>query len=110
MLRTIPLVAQGIQMILTFEQSTRKKEIPQLENKPIKFTALNGQSKEIERVDKEDLVRNLVLEYHSIQAANPNWKKSLWDFLINKDITPDDIWAYAPEAGRQADKPEPDWM
>jgi hypothetical protein len=108
--RTIPLIAQGILTLLIFEQSGAKTETPQLEDRPIRFTAPNRQTKEINRVDTKDLVHNLVFEYHSIVAANPNWTKSLWGFLTGRDIEPDDIWSYAPEAGRQSDKPEPDWM
>lgn len=42
--------------------------------------------------------------------ANPEYKKSLWDFLRERKVKPDDIWTYCPDAGREAGKPETKWM
>lgn len=57
-----------------------------------------------------DLIRNLEFEYHSIQAANPDWNMGIWDFLIERGIEPDDIWTYSPQIGWDADQKEPEWL
>jgi hypothetical protein len=57
-----------------------------------------------------DLIRSLAQEYHGIQAANPDWEMTLWDFLISRKVEPDDIWEHSPEIGRDAGQPEPDWL
>ncbi|NIV31712.1 MAG: hypothetical protein GWN58_20175 [Anaerolineae bacterium] len=57
-----------------------------------------------------DIMQQLEFEYHSIKAANPEWKQSLWDFLIKRGCSPDDIWEYSPQIGWDAGQPEPDWL
>ena len=59
-------------------------------------------------MDTNDLIRNLEFEYHGIRAANPDWDKSLWDFLIERGVEPDDIWGYSPQIGWDAEQKEPD--
>jgi hypothetical protein len=61
-------------------------------------------------MDIRELVDNLKFEYYSIQTASPDWHKSLWDFLIGRGISPDDIWEHCPEAGREAGQTEPEWV
>lgn len=61
-------------------------------------------------MDTKDLIRNLEFEYHSIAAANPNWETSLWDFLVSREFTADQIWEHCPEAAREAGQEEPDWL
>lgn len=61
-------------------------------------------------METQDLIRNLEREYHGIQAANPDWETTLWDFLISRKVDPDDIWEYSPEIGWDAGQPEPDWL
>lgn len=61
-------------------------------------------------MDDQDLINALKFEYHSIQAANPNWDKSLWDFLVERKVEPDVIWEHCPDAGWDAGKPEPEWL
>lgn len=61
-------------------------------------------------MSSKEFIDNLKFEYHSIQAANPEYKKSLWDFLRERKVKPNDIWTHCPDAGREAGKPEPKWM
>lgn len=57
-----------------------------------------------------NLIKNLEFEYHATAAANPNWEKTLWDFLIERGIAPDDIWEYSPQIGWDAEQEEPSWL
>lgn len=69
---------------------------------------------------KYGLMASLVLEYWSIVLANieemrtsfsaQRWDKSLWEFLIERGIHPDDIWGYNEQIGLDAGQPEPDWL
>lgn len=61
-------------------------------------------------MDTKDLIRNLEFFYHSIAAANPNWEMSLWDFLVSREVKPDDIWGYSRQIGWDAEQKEPDWL
>jgi hypothetical protein len=54
-------------------------------------------------------MRDLEFQYHATKAANPDWTKSLWDYLIGLGCTADDIWEYSPSIGHAAGQPEPDW-
>ena len=47
-------------------------------------------------METEDLIRNLEFEYWAICAANPDWDKSLYDFLLDRNVTAQDIWEYSP--------------
>jgi hypothetical protein len=57
-----------------------------------------------------NLISNLEFEYRSIQAANPEWDISLWDFLIDRGVAPDEIWGYSPQIGWDAEQEQPDWL
>ena len=61
-------------------------------------------------MDTKDLMQAVEFDYHSIVAANPEYKESLWDFFIKRGFSPDDIWEYSPEVGREASQQEPDWL
>lgn len=61
-------------------------------------------------MDTNDLIRNLEFEFHATHAANPDLEMSMWDFLISRGISPDDIWGYSRQIGWDAEQDEPDWL
>lgn len=57
-----------------------------------------------------DLIGTLEFEFYGILAATPDWDTSLWDFLIERGVEPDDIWTYSKQIGWDAGQDEPDWL
>lgn len=47
-------------------------------------------------MNTQDLIKHLEFEYHSIQAANPEWNVSLWDFLKSRKVKEEDIIEHFP--------------
>ena len=41
-------------------------------------------------MDNEDLIQALIFEYYGIRAANPNWQKTLAQFLISRGVGAED--------------------
>lgn len=61
-------------------------------------------------MEAQELIRILESEYWGTVAANPEWDKPLWDYLIDRGVEPNDIWGYSWEIGHMADQPWPDWL
>ena len=60
-------------------------------------------------METTELIRHLEHEYWSILAANPEWDKSLVQFLLDKRVAADDIYAAFPEEAAKAGLDEPAW-
>lgn len=58
----------------------------------------------------KDQMQNLEQWYWAIYAANPDMTWTLWEFLIDKGCSPDDIWTYSPQIGYDSNQPEPEWI
>jgi len=61
-------------------------------------------------MEPEELFRHLSIEYWGIREANPDWDKSLAQFLIDRGMSQDDIWSADPETAYNENWPEPDWL
>lgn len=57
-----------------------------------------------------DLIRALEREYHGIAAANPDWKKTLAQFLEERGLSRDEIWEHRRHAAEDENWPIPDWL
>ena len=64
----------------------------------------------MELMDTRELVQQLVFEYDARCILNPKWGKSLWSFLVERGVKPDDIWEYSPSIGWNAGQDEPNWL
>ncbi len=61
---------------------------------------------ETQNMTPENLILLWEYEYRRILTANPDFDWTLWDFLIDKGVEPDDILKYAPEIGHVVDESE----
>ena len=61
-------------------------------------------------METQSLIRQLEFEYYAIQAANPDWEASLYDFLKQRGIADDDIADYSPAILEEVGQPLPDWL
>lgn len=57
-----------------------------------------------------NLIQNLEHQYHSMRAANPEWDRSLVQYLLGVGMTTDCVWTYYPEEARTAGMDEPEWL
>lgn len=51
-----------------------------------------------------EVIHNLIFEYYGIEAANPEWDMTMWDFLVSRGCTPEDIekyTTYEPNEGEE---------
>ena len=60
-------------------------------------------------METSELIRHLEHEWHGIREANPEWNKSLVQFLQDRKIADDDIYAAFPEWAEEAGLDEPEW-
>lgn len=44
-----------------------------------------------------DTINTLEFQYYSLVAANPDWDESLFDYLLDMGITPDDLANHYPD-------------
>jgi lipocalin len=61
-------------------------------------------------MDKANLIRNLEHEYCAILEANPDWNKTLAQFLLGQGMSKDDIWEHLFEIALNEGWDEPDWL
>lgn len=55
-------------------------------------------------METQELIRRLEFEYWGIQAANPDWNMTLYDFLQSRGVADEDIQDYSPEIGEESGK------
>jgi hypothetical protein len=48
-----------------------------------------------------DLIRSLEFDYYAIRAANPDWDKSLVEYLRSKGISEEEITEHYPDEEKE---------